>query len=77
MNLNVIVTQFKKCKNINIRSKPLIQTLYTTSLFFSLDSLNIDMAIFECFIAIRKKLLINLLETDSTKAHLIRLRFYN
>jgi len=45
--------------------------------FFSLDSLNIDMAIFECFIAIRKKLLINLLETDSTKAHLIRLRFYN
>ena len=27
--------------------------------------------------AIRKKLLINLIETDSTKAHLIRLRFHN
>jgi len=77
MNLNVIVTQFKKCKNINIRSKPLIQTLYTTSLFFSLDSLNIDMAVFEYFIAIRKKLPIYLLETGSTKAHLIRLSFYN
>ena len=69
--------QFKKCKNTNIRSKPLIQTLYTTSLFFSLDSLNIDMKIFECFIAIRKNLLINLIETDSTKTHLIRLRFHN
>ena len=45
--------------------------------FFSLDSLNIDMAIFECFIAIQKKLLINLIETDSTKAHLIRLSFHN
>jgi len=35
------------------------------------------MAVFEYFIAIRKKLPIYLLETGSTKAHLIRLSFYN
>ena len=77
MNLNAIAMQFKKCKNTNIRSKPLIQTLYTTSLFFSLDSLNIDMETFECFIAIRKKSPINLLEICSTRVHLTRLSFYN
>ena len=35
------------------------------------------MAFFECFMAFRKKSPTNLLETGSTKAHLIRLRFHN
>jgi len=77
MNLNVIATQPKKCKAINIRLKLLIQILYTTSLFFSLDSSYIDAGTFEYFIIIQKSLYLNLLETGSTKAHLTGFRLHN